>query len=232
MSALRTTQSSPPSRAAATQPAATAGVRFWDRMAPRYAASAIADTAGYERTLARVSTLLAPEHAVLEIGCGTGASALRLVPRCGHLLATDSSPAMIAMARQRWRAQPSAQLSFAVADAQAALQENAGGYHRVLAFNVLHLVDDLDAVLSAAARALAPGGLLISKTPCVREMNLLVARIAVPIARMLGAAPPVQVFDEAQLLAGMRATGLKPIIVERHGTRRKDFRAFVVARRA
>ena len=104
MSALRTTQSSPPSRAAATQPAATAGVRFWDRMAPRYAASAIADTAGYERTLARVSTLLAPEHAVLEIGCGTGASALRLASRCGRLLATDSSPAMIAMARQRWRA--------------------------------------------------------------------------------------------------------------------------------
>ena len=124
MSALRTTQSSPPSRAAATQPAATAGVRFWDRMAHRYAASAIADTAGYERTLARVSTLLAPEHAVLEIGCGTGASALRLASRCGRLLAPDSSPAMIAMARQRWRAQPSAQLSFAVADAQAALQEN------------------------------------------------------------------------------------------------------------
>ena len=232
MSALRTTQSSPPSRAAATQPAATAGVRFWDRMAPRYAASAIADTAGYERTLARVSTLLAPEHAVLEIGCGTGASALRLVPRCGHLLATDSSPAMIAMARQRWRAQPSAQLSFAVADAQAALQENAGGYHRVLAFNVLHLVDDLDAVLSAAARALAPGGLLISKTPCVREMNLLVARIAVPLARMLGAAPRVQVFDEAQLLACMRANGLETAIVERHGTGRRDVRAFVVARKA
>ena len=204
MSALRITQSSPPSRAAATHPADTPGVRFWDRMAPRYAASAIADKAGYERTLARV----------------------------GALLATDSSPAMIAVARQRWRAQPSAQLSFAVADAQAALQEKAGGYHGVLAFNMLHLVDDLDAVLSAAARALAPGGLLISKTPCVREMNLLVARIAVPLARMLGAAPRVQVFDEAQLLACMRANGLETAIVERHGTGRKDVRAFVVARKA
>lgn len=211
--------------------ATTAGVRFWDRMARRYAASAIADSAGYERTLARVSTLLGPEHAVLEIGCGTGASALRLAPRCGRLLATDASPGMIAMARQRWRAQPSAQLSFAVADAEAALQEKAGTYHRVLAFNVLHLVDDLDAVLSAAAHALAPGGLFISKTPCVREMNPLTPRIALPLARLLGAAPPVHAFDEPHLLSRMRANGLEPVIVERHGTRRKDFRAFIVARK-
>lgn len=226
MPALRTTP--PPS---SSHTGATAGVHFWDRIAPRYAASAIADMQGYERTLARVSALMAPEHAVLEIGCGTGASALRLAPHCGRLLATDAAPAMIAMARQRWRAQPSAQLSFAVADAQAALQEAAGGYHRVLAFNVLHLLDDLDAVLSAAARALASGGLFITKTPCVREMNPLIARVAVPLARLLGAVPPVHIFDEAQLLACLRANGLEPVIVERHGTRRKDFRAFVVARK-
>ena len=51
--------------------------RFWDRIAPRYARAAIADQAGYEKTLQRVSGLLAPTHTVLELGCGTTGCAMR-----------------------------------------------------------------------------------------------------------------------------------------------------------
>ena len=49
--------------------------RFWDRMAHRYARGAIADRAAYERTLERTAHWLAPQHDVLEVGCGTGATA-------------------------------------------------------------------------------------------------------------------------------------------------------------
>ncbi|MBB5050595.1 cyclopropane fatty-acyl-phospholipid synthase-like methyltransferase [Afipia massiliensis] len=52
--------------------------RFWDRSSRKYAVSAIADQAGYERTLDRTRALLGPNDRVLELGCGTGTTALRL----------------------------------------------------------------------------------------------------------------------------------------------------------
>ena len=89
----------PASRAlpsAANPSAASAKARFWDRIAPKYATDPIADLAGYEATLQRVQGLLSPQHDVLEIGCGTGSTALRLAPFTRSLLATDVSSQMIA----------------------------------------------------------------------------------------------------------------------------------------
>jgi SAM-dependent methyltransferase len=137
--------------------------RFWDRIAVKYAADPIADMAGYEVTLRRVQGLLSADQDVLEIGCGTGTTALRLAPFTRRLLATDVSAGMIAIAREKLAAGPVPQLSFEVADADAPVA-GLGEYDVVLAFNVLHLVTDLDRALELAVQALRPGGLLISKT--------------------------------------------------------------------
>jgi len=203
--------------------------RFWDRIARRYARATIADQAGYEKTVQRVIGLLSPAHAVLEIGCGTGTTALRLAPHAGSLLATDASSEMIAVAHERLHAQPTPGLRFAVADADCAL--DTARYDRVLAFNLLHLLGDLDRALAAVAAALWPGGLFISKTPCIAEMSPLITHLAVPLMRVLGKAPPLRRFDELHLHAAIRRAGLEVIAAERHGTRGKDVRAFVVARK-
>lgn len=216
--------------AAAVPASGAARVRFWDRIAPKYAADSIADLAGYETTLRRVQGLLSPSQDVLEIGCGTGSTALRMAPFTRSLLATDVSPAMIAIAHQRLAAQPTPHLRFEVADADA-MAFGQGAYDAVLAFNVLHLVSDLDAALALLARALRPGGLLISKTPCLAEMNPLVPHVAVPLMRAIGMAPPVLCFSEQRLQSAMVQQGLQMVCAERHGTRGKDIRAFVVARK-
>ena len=67
--------------------------RFWDRFASGYAGGAIGDWAGYERSLARTRELLGPGASVLEIGCGTGSTALTLSLFTGPYLATDIAPA-------------------------------------------------------------------------------------------------------------------------------------------
>ena len=219
-----------PSSSAHPERVADVDVRFWDRIARRYAASSVADQAGYERTLARVSTLLSKDHLVLELGCGTGVTALRLAPYCKRLHATDASPAMIAIARERWQAQPMTRLSFAALDAGIALDDTVR-YDRVLAFNLLHLVDDLDQLIVDIARALRPGGLFISKTPCVQELNPLITRVGIPVLRIFGKVPPLHIFDQSRLLGAVSASGLEIANVERHGTRGKDIRAFIVARK-
>lgn len=204
--------------------------RFWDRVARKYAADPIADLPGYEATLRRVQGLLSQEMNVLEIGCGTGSTALRLAPFTRRLLATDVSAGMIAIAREKLAAEPLPQLAFALADADAPAA-GPGDYHAVLAFNLLHLVSDLDGALASAVQALRPGGLLISKTACISEMNPLIPWLAIPVMRAIGKAPAVLCFDADELQAAMVRQGLVIEAVERHGTRGKDIRVFIVARK-
>ena len=215
---------------AGPSPSMARKARFWDRIAPKYAAGPIADMAGYEATLRRVQALLSTEQDVLEIGCGTGSTALRLAPFTRRMLATDVSAGMIAIARERLAAQPLPQLGFAVADADAPVL-GQGEYDMVLAFSVLHLVGDLDHALQLLVQALRPGGLLISKTPCMTEMNPLIPRLALPLMQAIGKAPPVLCFDAQQLQSAIVRQGLEIVSVERHGTRGKDIRAFIVARK-
>jgi SAM-dependent methyltransferase len=204
--------------------------RFWDRIAVKYAADPIADMAGYEATQRRVQGLLSADQDVLEIGCGTGTTALRLAPFTRRLLATDVSASMIAIAREKLAAEPVPQLSFAVADADTPVA-GLGEYDAVLAFNLLHLVTDLDRALELAMQALRPGGLLISKTACIAEMNPLIPYLALPLMRAIGKAPHVLCFDADGLRSAISRQGMDIVSVERHGTRCKDIRVFIVARK-
>lgn len=230
---MPTTTSPVPTDASMLPQAGGATVRkalFWDRIAPKYAADPIADMPGYEATLQRVQALLSVEQEVLEIGCGTGTTALRLAPFTRRLLATDVSAGMIAIAQGKLAAQPVPQLSFAVADADVPVCGKEA-YDVVLAFNMLHLVSDLDHTLQLAVQALRPGGLLISKTPCIGEMNPLIPWLALPLMRAIGKAPAVLNFEGPGLHAAMTRQGLDIVSVERHGTRGKDIRLFIVARK-
>ena len=223
-----TTQSLDESPLTPAHAVATRKSAFWDRAARKYAADPIADLAGYEATLVRVQALLSSNHDVLEIGCGTGSTALRLAAGTGSLLATDVSAGMIAIAKEKLAARPALQLSFAVADADEVLE---GAYDAVLAFNVLHLVSDLDRTIAGVAQLLKPTGLFLSKTPCLIELSPLITRLALPVMRAIGKAPHVLCFDKNHLQSAFTRQGLDILSVERHGTRGKDFRVFIVARK-
>ena len=152
--------------------------RFWDRAARKYATDPIADNAGYERTLERTRHYLKRDDTAFEFGCGTGTTALKLAPSLGRIVATDISGEMIAIARERAEAEGCTNATFEVATPDAAPWPD-GTFDVVFGFNVLHLVAAREAALRGVHRLLKPGGLFISKTPCLKEMNPVV-RIAVP----------------------------------------------------
>ncbi|MDN3519380.1 class I SAM-dependent methyltransferase [Aquisalimonas lutea] len=205
--------------------------RFWDRAARKYAASPIGDEAGFERTLARTRALIPGARAV-ELGCGTGTAALRLADAAGSYLATDISGGMIAIAQEKLedarRTGFNGQLSFRQATAGILADEGAR-YDAVLGFNYLHLAGDLAAVLGHIRSLLVPGGLFISKTPCVGDMNPLV-RLAIPLMRLVGKAPGVTTFSAASLAEAISAAGFEILENERHGSKKRDLRPFIAAR--
>lgn len=205
--------------------------RFWDRASQRYAKAKIGDEGGYERTLDRTRTLLTQETRVLELGCGTGSTALRLADDVASYVATDISEKMIAIAEEKLAATPVAGLTFRAATAEIVALER-DKYDVVLGFNYLHLVRDPQIALRHIHGLLAPGGMFISKTPCLRDMNVLIRSILLPGMRLVGLAPYVSVFSTQDLADLLSAAGFEIVATERHATKGKDTRPFVLARKA
>ena len=205
-----------------------ADTRFWDRVARKYAADPIKDMAWYERTLDCTRQYLRSTDSILELGCGTGTTALKLAPHVSRLVATDVSSEMITIAREKAAAQGCANAEFVVGSAHHARWPERA-FDAVLAFNLLHLLTERPALFAKSTGLLKPGGLFITKAPCLAEMSGLI-RLAVPVLRVIGKAPNVEFFTAAELLNEIEAAGFTVVEQARHGSQRKDARIFIVAK--
>ena len=179
---------------------------FWDRIAPRYARQPISNMDAYEATLARVKTYLSDRQTALELGCGTGSTALILAPFVKEYEGTDISGGMIDVALEKaWNASMP-NVSFRRAGVEAA--EHAGkSPDVVLAFNLLHLVPDTEATLAMVHDLLPEDGLFISKTPCIGAKWYY--RPLVKAMQMVGKAPFVRFLKVSQLDHMMVAAGFE-----------------------
>ena len=178
---------------------------FWDRAAPKYARDPISDPAAYEATLTRMRQILQPHHRVLEIGCGTGSTALELAPGVAEYHATDLSPGMIRIARDKLGADGPDNLTFEPAPA-GDLPD--GPFDAVLALNLLHLVPDLEEVIARIFRTLPPGGVFLSKTALLRDGAFYLPWL-VRGMRLVGKAPTVRMLREGDLTAALTEAGFR-----------------------
>lgn len=199
------------------------GQRFWNRFADRYAARQIKDGAAYEALLADAAARLEPGDTVLELGCGTGATAIRLAGGVAHYTATDYAQEMIRIAK----AKPApATLGFVVADAGRVCEGSP--FDVICAFNVLHLVDDLPGVLASIHQQLKPGGLLISKTWCFADMRWKL-RFLFTGLRIIGLFPSAQRLSVSHLRQKFADAGFD--IVDERIFGRYPQNPYIVARR-
>lgn len=205
----------------------TSDARFWDQTAEKYAASPIKDQDAYEHTLAETRKHLNPGDEILEIGCGTGGTALLLADAVSHITATDISANMISIGAEKATAQKVTNVDFVQAtptDPNLATKS----YDAITGFNILHLLPDLDGDLRALRTRLKPGGLLISKTPCIADWKWRsLARIALPVMQFFGKAPYVSFLKGSDVEAKIEAAGFEIITSENHNA----FSRFIVAKK-
>ncbi|UWQ63198.1 class I SAM-dependent methyltransferase [Leisingera caerulea] len=191
----------------------TADARFWNRIAPKYAESPIRDLDAYRYTMERTRSYLRDSDRVLELGCGTGSTAIALAPNAGEIIATDLSDEMLKVGRERaWNA-AAANVDFRCCDVLSAPD---GPFDAVMAFNLLHLLPDLEAALASIAAKLPEGGLFISKTPCLGEARgswkYWLYTVAIPLMRLAGKAPSyVDFLDIRTLEAAVQRAGFEII---------------------
>lgn len=182
---------------------------FWDKIAPKYAQDAIADLPAYEQTRERMRAILQPHHRVLELGCGTGSTALELADGVDRYHGTDVSPKMIGIAQSKQTGETPAHLQFS---ASAAGDLPKGPHDVVIALNLFHLIPNLEHVLKSAFDALQPGGMLIAKTPLLsggKWYQTAMMRTMVPVMRLIGKAPYVRFLDEPDLRDMFKQAGFE-----------------------
>ena len=198
--------------------------RFWDKRAGKYAERPVADQQTYEKKLEITRTYFRHDSEVLEMGCGTGSTALAHAPYVKHILATDSSPAMIDIARRKAAAGQIDNVTFetrAVVDHD--LREPC--FDVIMAHNLLHLLEDPKAAIAAAYRGLKPGGVFVTSTACVGDMSWFFRLIASlgPILRLF---PPVKVFTRAELQQSLIAAGFE---IDHEWLPKKNAAVFIIA---
>lgn len=201
---------------------------FWDRVARRYANMQMRDPETYEKTLERVRAHLKPGDRVLELGCGTGATALRLRDAVGGYVASDYSAEMIAIAAERRAEVGVGNLELCVGQlGDGSLPD--GPFDAILGFNLLHLLPDRRRAFEEVAEKLQPGGLFISKTPCLGGL-FRVFQPLVSALRLMGKAPDFTFLAPARLERDITMAGFD--IVESGDYPKRPPRRFIVARKS
>ena len=183
---------------------------FWSKISRKYAADPIRNMEGYLNTLERTKSYLNADDNVLEIGCGTGSTALLLAPQVAQITGSDLAPGMIEIANEKLAQEKLENVTFKVAEV---LQHDPDDstYDAVLAHNLLHLVPDMGHALEHIATLTKPGGVFISKTVCAPESRGIkygiISRIAIPVMQALGKAPFVNFVSAAELQQSIERAG-------------------------
>lgn len=172
--------------------------KFWDKIADRYLKQPIADVAAYEKKLQVTQEYFQPDMEVLEIGCGTGSTAIVHAPYVKHIRAIDFSANMIDIAQTRAAAQNIPNLTFE----QSTIDEldiPDQSLDAVLGLSILHLLEDKEAAIAKVFDMLKPGGIFVTSTVCLGDQMAWFNWIA-PIGKFLGFFPLVKVFTIEELV--------------------------------
>lgn len=200
--------------------------KFWDRIAKRYIERPVQDPAAYARKLEATRALLRPDMTVLEIGSGSGTTALLHAPHVRAIHGIDISPKMVAHARDEARKAQIGNATFDVGTIGEFSRPDAS-HDMVLALSVLHLLDDWRATIRKVHGLLKPGGYFVSSTACMGGA-LTLLRPVMWLGSVFSLLPTAQFFSSGALLDAMRDAGFE--IVESWQPD-KSAAVFVIARK-
>ena len=177
---------------------------FWDWSAKRYD-TAVHQDDDYRRAIERCVPHLSPDDTVLDFACGTGIFTFAIAPHVEKVHGIDASATMVDLARKRAG-------DLGVTNVQLARKTifdeelELASYDVVLAFNILHLVENPSGALERVSHLLKANGFLIASTPCLGSAGIA-ARLLLPLISKVGLLSYLRSFNVSDMGALVRRGG-------------------------
>lgn len=178
---------------------------FWSFMADKYARDPIADEDSYQHKLAKSREYFSKDSKVLEIGSGTGSTALLHAPYVKTILATDISERMIEISNEKLAGSDIENVTFKLSSIDD-LDIEDESLDIVLGLSILHLLEDRQQTVTQVYKMLKHGGVFITSTVCLGD-NMKYLKYFAPIGRLFGLM--LKVFSKKQLEQDFVNAGFK-----------------------
>ena len=187
--------------------------KFWDKIANKFDKRA----KHFEQPpIEKTKQYLNTNDIVLDYGCATGTITYEIVGSVNKIVGIDFSSKMIDAANGKSVEYKLENVEF-VKSTIFDKRYNQGSFDVVLAFNILHLIENREKVLQRINELLKPGGMVISATACMGEytfINFLQFLIFKPLAK-LGIVPNLKIFKLYELESLMINENFKIIETKR-----------------
>ena len=142
--------------------------KFWDKQAKRYDYNERQFESVFKEIIAKTKEYLNANDNVLDFGCAAGTKTLELADGVKHIHGLDFSAEMISEATKKKNKVNVTNVSFSQGTIFNDDLEKAS-FDKIIAYSIIHLLEDSEKAIQRIYELLKPGGLLISETACFKE---------------------------------------------------------------
>jgi ubiquinone/menaquinone biosynthesis C-methylase UbiE len=141
---------------------------FWDKQSKRFDNADKQFEHANKVLISKTKEYLNANDNVLDFGCATGTKTLKLADGIKHIHGLDFSTEMINEALKKTNELKITNISFS----QGTIFSNdlkESSFEKIIAYSIIHLLDDSEKVIHRIHELLKPGGLFISETACFKD---------------------------------------------------------------
>ncbi|QDT03314.1 Magnesium-protoporphyrin O-methyltransferase [Rubripirellula lacrimiformis] len=157
---------------------------FWDKASSNYDRTEERFEYIHSKSRENAKKYLNADAVVLDYGCGTGTTTCEFASLVKEIHALDTSSKMIELAKQKASVNASGNAHFVQTDIFDDRYERES-FDVILAFNMLHTVENVREVMQRIHDLLKPEGKLISVTPCLKEKMSFWVNLQIQLVRLL-----------------------------------------------
>jgi len=147
--------------------------KFWDKRSKEYDRQEEKYEQDYNKVIENTKKFLNINDIALDYGCGTGIVTNKIADNVKEIHGIDISSKMIVVAKRKAEERNIQNITYL----QSTIFDDRykkESFNVILAFNILHLLEDTQKVMQRINELLKPGGLFISATACMGEKKTFI----------------------------------------------------------